>query len=589
MKETSIFNLSIHYFRYLGEEISNIWIYLNAVVVGVTICFFSGHYSFVPFVVPLFVQVLVKSHLRYRNRNLAALAELPAEIDDPVFVLGQNGDILLSAGKTQHLFNSHQITNISDFIGKDGLRKILKMAQSFSPDTPVIPEEVHAPQNNKWYAVKAKPGRTKIGGKYERILVWFSDISLKKAYDHRLQDLLSYSGSLFSKLEEIKQKGDVFDQIANFILTNYQAVYITKTDEQGNLRGNVFKMGPHGKEKSPPIIVHNESIAPILVSRREAKVISGDRSTLNEGERFEEKYPFDQQVLNFIGCPVDSFITYNAAEVSIIAFNFNQKITNYEKRFIEVLLNISLAIVKLVDLARENDNQFVQKIMGLCAAAEYTDNHTGKHVVRVNAMSRFIADKLKLPPSLVDTIGQVAALHDIGKVAMPELIKVAGEYSVDDRLRMQMHTIFGASIIDSIMKYAIKEDPRLITAKNIALHHHQIFNGQGYPKIKMDSGVLELFSKDYRDYMNNPPLSGENIPIEGLIVALADRYDALRTHYYDKLDASHEKAMSIMQFDDRMEITGEDWHGPQLWSLFQKYHLEFDTIYRSLLDETTEN
>lgn len=585
MIEKSLLSVGFTYLKYLSRELLSVWVYLNAVFVGAIICFFSGHYSFVPFVVPLFVQILVKSHLRYRNRNITALVELPAEIDDPVFILNQYGDILLSAGKTQQLFDTFKITNISQFIGKDGLEKILKMTHSFSPDLTVIPEEVHSEKNGKWYEVKAKPGNANIEGKLERILVWFSDISLKKNYDRRLQDLLSYSGSLISKLEEIKKRGDVFDQLANFILIDYEAVYITKTDEAGNLCGNVFKLGALGKEKSAPIVVPNESVAPIFVSRREAKVISGDLSTLDLGERFETKYPFDQQVLDFIGRPVESFITYNVAEVSIIAFNFNNKITNYEKRFIEVLLNISLAIVKLVDLARENDDQFVQKIMGLCAAAEYTDENSGKHVIRVNALSRFIAQKLGMPSGFVETIGQVAALHDIGKVAMPELIKAPGEYTVDDRLKMQMHTVFGASIIDSIMKYAMKADPRLITARNIALHHHQIYNGKGYPKLNSDKGILENFSKDYRDYLNNKPLYGRDIPIEGLIVALADRYDALRTHHSQNMEFSHTSTVDVMRFDDRLEVSGEEWHGPELWALFEKHHDEFAKIYESLCDE----
>lgn len=571
------------YIKYVFQELFSFWVYVNAVFVGVVICFLSGNYSVVPFVVPLFVQVLVKSNIKYRNRNIAALIELPAEINDPVFILNEAGDILLSTGKTQQLFESFQITNISQFIGKDGLKKVLGMAQSFSPNRSIFPKEVYSEKNNKWYEVKAKPAHSDTVG-MERILVWFTDISLKKSYDKRLQDLLSFSGSLISKLEEIKKRGDVFDQLANFILADYQAVFITKTDEEGNLKGNVFKLGAVGKEKSKLITVPKGSIAPIFVSRRESKVISGDLSSLEYGERFEVKYPFDKQVLDFIKHPVKSFITYNVAEISIIAFNFNNILTNYEKRFIEVLLNISLAIVKLVDLAQENDEQFVQKIMGLCAAAEYTDENSGKHVLRVNELSRFIAEKLGMPTGFVETIGQVAALHDIGKVAMPDLIKTSDDYTVEDRLRMQMHTIFGASIIDSIMMYAMKQDPRLITARNIALHHHQLYNGKGYPKLLSENGIVATLSKDHRDYLKNKSLTGDQIPIEGLIVAMADRYDALRTHLKNQGNHSHAEAMSIMQRDDRLGITGKEWHGPELWSLFEKYHSEFDRIYSSLQD-----
>lgn len=62
-------------------------------------------------------------------------------------------------------------------------------------------------------------------------------------------------------------------------------------------------------------------------------------------------------------------------------------------------------------------------------------------ILRVNTYSRFIAGKLGFDSEFVETIGRVAALHDIGKVAIPDLIKLPKAYSRDQRLKMQMHTI----------------------------------------------------------------------------------------------------------------------------------------------------
>ena len=72
-----------------------------------------------------------------------------------------------------------------------------------------------------------------------------------------------------------------------------------------------------------------------------------------------------------------------------------------------------------------------------------------------------------------------------GKVAIPELIKLARPFNRDQRLEMQMHTIYGARIIETMMAYSEKEDPRMVMARNIALHHHQTFNGKGYPRLKL--------------------------------------------------------------------------------------------------------
>jgi HD-GYP domain-containing protein (c-di-GMP phosphodiesterase class II) len=76
------------------------------------------------------------------------------------------------------------------------------------------------------------------------------------------------------------------------------------------------------------------------------------------------------------------------------------------------------------DAFKHHNRQFLQKVMGLCAAAEYSDEITGRHILRVNAYSRFIAKELGFDIEFVENIGRVAALHDIGKVAIPELIKL---------------------------------------------------------------------------------------------------------------------------------------------------------------------
>ena len=136
---------------------------------------------------------------------------------------------------------------------------------------------------------------------------------------------------------------------------------------------------------------------------------------------------------SFLDVPIRNFINYHAGDVSIIAFNSVRSLTDQENIFIEVLLNTTRAIVSLVDLVRENEEQFLQKVMGLCAAAEYSDEITGRHILRVNTYSRFIAGKLGFASEFVETIGRVAALHDIGKVAIPDLIKLPKAYSRDQR------------------------------------------------------------------------------------------------------------------------------------------------------------
>ncbi|MFC1881441.1 HD-GYP domain-containing protein [Thermodesulfobacteriota bacterium] len=200
----------------------------------------------------------------------------------------------------------------------------------------------------------------------------------------------------------------------------------------------------------------------------------------------------------------------------------------------------------------------------------------------MNAYSRLIAGELGFDSDFVENIGQVAALHDIGKVAIPELIKLAKPYSRDQRLEMQMHTIYGARIIETMMAYSEKEDPRIVMARNIALHHHQTFNGKGYPRLKSNGTIQAPLDRDYADYQNYAPLSGAEIPTEALVVGLADRYDALRSRRPYKDTYSHEKTLAVLTQDDRSGINGAEWHGDKIWHVFEKHHPRFKEVFEDM-------
>ena len=208
-----------------------------------------------------------------------------------------------------------------------------------------------------------------------------------------------------------------------------------------------------------------------------------------------------------------------------------------------------------------------QIIIGLCAASEYSDETTGKHVLRVNKYSEFIARKLGLDEKFCSTIGMVAALHDIGKVAIQSLIQYKGKYTPEQRKEMQKHTVYGADIIK---KFSTNQEYEFVMARNIALHHHQSYDGSGYPEVEINGETR--------------PLKGDEIPLEALIVSMADIYDALRSKRSYKSSMTHQKVYEIMAKDDRTGVTGEQRFGKKLWELFEKYHEEFSRIYEENSD-----
>ncbi len=139
-------------------------------------------------------------------------------------------------------------------------------------------------------------------------------------------------------------------------------------------------------------------------------------------------------------------------------------------------------------------------IRRLGRAAEYKDNETGLHVVRMSHYARLLAIQSGLPDKYCELIYNAAPMHDIGKIGTPDsILKKPAKLDEPEWDEMQRHAEIGAEIIGD------HQDPLLEMARRIALSHHEKWDGSGYPL-----GV-----------------SGQDIPIEGRIVAIADVFDAL--------------------------------------------------------------
>ena len=147
-----------------------------------------------------------------------------------------------------------------------------------------------------------------------------------------------------------------------------------------------------------------------------------------------------------------------------------------------------------------------------------------------------------------------------------------------------MHPIYGAQIIARMMNESSREY-KFDMAYRIALNHHQMWNGKGYPSvINKEGSIIELSSRHYTDYLSYTPPSGTDIPMEALFVSLADKYDALRSPRHYKPAFTHEKTIGILRKDDRSGVPGEDVFGEKIMQLFMDNHLKFNAIYESMKD-----
>ncbi|MCP4250157.1 MAG: HD domain-containing protein [bacterium] len=169
-------------------------------------------------------------------------------------------------------------------------------------------------------------------------------------------------------------------------------------------------------------------------------------------------------------------------------------------------------------------------IFGLAKLAESRDDETGEHLERIRAYVTVLARELcRVYPEIDDdTIAMLAltsSLHDIGKARIPDAVLLKpGNLDDQERAVIEKHTLIGGDCLLAI-KRRLGEDDFLDIACEIALAHHERWDGSGYP-----------FG-----------LAGDQIPLSARIVAVADAYDALTTKRVYKDAMSHDKAREVIE------------------------------------------
>jgi serine phosphatase RsbU (regulator of sigma subunit) len=346
------------FLKFLGKELINPITYLVAFLIGASINVFQGNsifFSAVPYIVPLFVQSFAKASLKFKNRDMDILCQLPAQRQDPVFVIDKDGRIVATAGNTSRLFKKNNIKKIHDLFGNPEAKTILKAAEEIRVERETEPLELYSEITGKWYQIK-----TKIAAG-DHILMWLDEISSRKAMDVSLSAIRQFSREIINSIDELAVNNDIFDRLALLILKEgYQGVFITREDKEGHLSGYAFKSKPDGLIKSRLIQVPENSSAPIWASRKAECDIFGcvasaiKPPSMTQAE-FEDKHPFDERVKVFLGFAITSYVNYAEGDVSIIAFNKQDGIKQFDSDVINTVVNTARSVTHLIDLAIGNN------------------------------------------------------------------------------------------------------------------------------------------------------------------------------------------------------------------------------------------
>lgn len=223
---------------------------------------------------------------------------------------------------------------------------------------------------------------------------------------------------------------------------------------------------------------------------------------------------------------------YDLGATEYIQRPFDEKMVKHRVENTVMLHAKQRSLEKMViDQMLEKEKSNIMMVNILSHIVEFRNGESGMHVLHIRVLTEVLlerlakmTDKYDLTPERISLIANASALHDIGKIAIPEeVLNKPGRFTPEERLIMQAHSAAGAEMLENLPYYGDEELVKV--AHDICRWHHERYDGKGYPD----------------------GLAGEEIPIAAQVVALADVYDALTSERVYKPAYTHEEAMRMIQ------------------------------------------
>ena len=222
---------------------------------------------------------------------------------------------------------------------------------------------------------------------------------------------------------------------------------------------------------------------------------------------------YELGVMDFIARPFETLVIQRRVKNTMMLYAKQRKLTD-------------MVVEQIYD--KEHQSNLLIDI--LSHVVEFRNGESGRHVLNIHILTEVmlkqlmhITDKYDLTNEDVNRIITASALHDIGKISIPdEILNKPGRLSPEEFAVMKTHSLLGAKMIEAVPQF--ETEPLVKTAYEICRWHHERYDGRGYPD----------------------GLKGDDIPIGAQIVALADVYDALTSERVYKRAFSHEVAVEMI-------------------------------------------
>jgi putative two-component system response regulator len=290
---------------------------------------------------------------------------------------------------------------------------------------------------------------------------------------------------------------------------------------------------------------HGQDVPIIMVTSRASR---GDRLQAVEAGANE-----------FIAKPVDETELRVRSESLLRMKDAQDALKRYQVQLEEMVeqrtASLRQALEEMAEAQRLAYLAQLDTVERLAIVAEYKDKVTARHIHRMSRYCAVIARGMGLPPGEVELILHASRMHDVGKIAVPDaILRKTSELDGPEWDIMRRHPTVGSRILDNSTSQLLE------AGRVIALHHHERWDGAGYP-----SG-----------------LSGESIPLWGRICAVADVFDAVTSERPYKPAYSNEEARRIL-----LEGRGTQFD-PQVVDVFFEHFDDILAIQTQFEDSTEE-